>query len=210
MNEPYLYPLPPSLAPLFYYAHLGSDGVVLSTSGAGVPFPPDAAAALNVVSLTADQFRTVSGPGRWDWNDGHPVLVPPAPPALNVAQARALASIDAAAEAARTLFLTPGSGQALEYQATQADAERAVADPEPLTAAAYPWLEAERLALAAVGTAATLSEVADLVLQQQAAWTQVGAAIKEIRRTAKMQVAAATTASEVEAVLAALSWPESN
>lgn len=134
-----------------------------------------------------------------------PVLPPPPP--LSKIQDAALATIDNQAEAARAQFLTPGAGQAMEYLATQADAERAIADPNPLTAEGYPWLEAERVALAGIGQNKTLLEVAQIVMAQTAAWTTAGAAIKEIRRAAKLAVQAATTAEEVAAILAGLTWP---
>lgn len=113
---------------------------------------------------------------------------------------RAIADVDAAAEVARRRFITIGSGQAMEYMATEAEAR----DFNAGGAGPWPFLEAERDA-SAEGT--TLAEVAAAVLQQVAAWQAVGAEIKRLRRAAKMAIDAALNAAGVAAATVVV-WPE--
>ena len=127
-------------------------------------------------------------------------------PTLDDAKAVAKATIDDAAEAARRRWITPGSGQALEYEQTRSEAEAAQSAADPLDAADYPHLEAERLALESVGTALTLREVAQSVIDTEAAWTTASAEIKRLRRTAKLQVDAAASEAEING-LVGISWP---
>lgn len=137
-------------------------------------------------------------------------VVPAAPPEmpLEVAQAKAVREIDTVAEVARLRFITQGAGQALEYNQTELEAKRWVDATQP-ELADYPFLQAEVDAIAAAtGQTPDPGVVAANVIQQTAAWQAAGAAIKRIRRTAKMRIEAATTTSEVEAVLADLTWPE--
>lgn len=127
------------------------------------------------------------------------------PEDLAAAKASAVAEVDALAEAARLRFITPGAGQSLEYAATEAEARAFVTaggtgDPED-----WPWINAERLA---AGGAATLAEVAQQVLALADAWRATGAAIKRIRRAAKLQIEAAATIAAVRAVVAGVDWPQ--
>lgn len=128
-------------------------------------------------------------------------------PDLAALRAQALERIDAEAERERLRYLTPGAGQALEYQATaeEALALQAEGAPEP-DPQDYPMLAAEQAALAAVGTAATLEDVAGQVLAERAAWSAIGAAIKSVRRGAKLQAEAAESAEAIEAIFP-LAWP---
>ena len=115
--------------------------------------------------------------------------------------------IDAEAEAERARYLTPGSGQALEYKRTQEEADRWAADPDPAEAD-YPMLVAERDALIDSGAdpAATLASVVTQVQAEAAQWIdQVGPAIKRLRRTHKMRVDAATTPAEID-MAATVDW----
>ncbi|RDD60216.1 hypothetical protein [Ferruginivarius sediminum] len=126
--------------------------------------------------------------------------------------------VDRKAEAARTRFLTPGDGQALEYVQTQREALDAVAVLDAggtVDPAGYPMLEAERAARSnagvrqADGSAYTLADVArEIVDVDIAGWTPAGAEIKRIRRTAKLRIEQAADEAEVQAVLDGLSWPE--
>lgn len=125
---------------------------------------------------------------------------------LEEIRAEALARIDAEAERERARYLTPGSGQALEYNATAAEAAAIQDDPDPQPAA-YPMLEAERQALAAVGVSASLQDVAAQVLAEESGWRSIGAAIKTVRRAAKLQAGAAEDAETI-AALFPLPWPE--
>jgi hypothetical protein len=122
--------------------------------------------------------------------------------ALAASIAAAQVAVDDAAEARRQDFLTPGAGQALEYQQSRAEAVAALAAPEPLDPAAYPMLAAEQAALAAAGVAPlpSLRAVAESVRQADERWTAIGAAIKEVRRAAKLALAAAPTEARVQAL----------
>lgn len=112
-------------------------------------------------------------------------------------------AIDRGAERIRTLphLLTPGAGQAQEYLETAREARLIADDPDP-DPADYPWLEAERQALEAVGVTATLVQIGASIRQNElAVWAgQVGPAIKKIRRTYKMMVDAAETPAEIESL----------
>lgn len=101
------------------------------------------------------------------------------------AQAHARQVIDEAAEAARNRYITPGGGQALEYQSAVEEA-RAYQAGQP---GDYLMLQADVNA----GLAADLEAAADLVLTTRAGWEHVGSAIRAIRLAAKRQVNEAAT-----------------
>lgn len=133
---------------------------------------------------------------------------------IGEARIKGMAEVDRQAETRRLNYLTPGAGQAQEYAQTEAEAEAALAS----SAADFtgrPWLRAERNAQveAAGGDPAnpqlgpTVLEIAAEVVAQRDAWISVGAAIKRVRRRAKLEIAAATTADAVESILAGLIWP---
>ncbi len=142
-----------------------------------------------------------------DRPEGAPVFAGGEVQDLGAAKAAARAAIDAEAERRRQLVLTPGEGQALEYQHTAEEASRAIAEVDPLPAA-YPFLAAEQAALAATVGAVDLRDVAEAVLADRAAWLVYGAAIKAVRRRAKLEIGAATSSAGVAAVLAGVAWPE--
>jgi hypothetical protein len=129
------------------------------------------------------------------------------PPPIEEIRADARAEVDRQAEDARRRFITPGSGQALEYEQTRAEAEAADLAADPLDPAVFPMLEAERAALEAAGVTVTLRQVCQQVLAEFAAWQATGAEIKRVRRTAKLQIAAAPDRAAVDAILAGLAWP---
>ena len=111
---------------------------------------------------------------------------------LEDAQAVARRAVDERAEEVRVLFITPGSGQALEYQSVIEEARAFEAgQPGP-----YFMLQADVDA----GMAQDLSEAADLVLQTRANWEMVGASIRSIRLGFKEQVKNALTIPEVNAI----------
>lgn len=117
-------------------------------------------------------------------------------------QAEARTRIDSKAEARRLVHLTPGSAQAMVYQAKEAEARAFQADATPISAN-YPHLSAE------VGvTAPTLAEVAAVVIGLADQWRQISAAIEGARLTAKAAIASAATVEAVAAAEAA-AWVES-
>lgn len=196
----------------YCYAHLSDDGTVLASSASPVFYPPAIAEALGATVITEEQYAVVSQPGQWAWNDGTPTLVPPPAPVLADVKAKAALDVDTSAEDARARFLTAGSGQAMEYDATAACARRAMAaleaDPStPLVGTDYPWLQAELEALAEAGTTVSLADVATQIAVTTAQWTAIGAEIKRLRRTAKLLIENCGTAEEVAAIVAGLVWP---
>lgn len=111
------------------------------------------------------------------------------------------ARIDAAAEAERLKYITPGEGQAMTYQqkVDEARAYKAASDPRT---ADYPVLASE------VGiTAETLDGVADIVLAAFAQWQQIGAMIESIRLGAKRDIDAAENETAAHTIIDAIVWP---
>ncbi len=118
----------------------------------------------------------------------------------------AQAEVDRQAEAARLRFLTPGAGQAMEYQRTAEEAEAAIAGGAA-DFVGYPMLAAERDAAVAAGAPSPgVQDVAATVIAERDAWVAAGALIKTTRRAAKLQIAAAADAAAIDAVLAGLTW----
>jgi hypothetical protein len=121
-------------------------------------------------------------------------------PTLDALKLTLVTQVDTQAENTRLLWITPGSGQALTYEAKRAEADRIVTDPAPQPDA-YPLLAAE------IGvTADTLEAVATLVRARAAVWTDVAAQIEGLRLRAKSSVMAATTAAQARAA-ANVVWP---
>lgn len=123
---------------------------------------------------------------------------------IAVVLAEAEADIDAAAERARLRFLTPGSGQALEYQQTgdEAKAAKAVIDGGGTPVATdYPMLKAEMDAQTAAGGSPTFTDIINQVVATPTGtavlWEQAGSAIKRLRRTGKLLCGVATTAADI-------------
>lgn len=118
---------------------------------------------------------------------------------------QAMTNIDEQAEAARLRFITPGSGQALEYQLTEMEAQQAlVLGPDAIVAeGTFPLLEAE--VLARKGTI-SLFQAAQEVMSQAQAWRAMAGQIKALRRGAKLAV---EEAQSEEAVSEArkIRWP---
>ena len=137
-----------------------------------------------------------------EWRVAADALVPantPDPP-LAPLQLALAAQVDREAEAARLLWITAGSGQAMTYEQKRAEAERMATDPAPQPDA-YPLLAAE------VGiTADTLAAVGALVRARAAAWTAIAAQIESLRLQAKAAVMAANNAAEARAA-AVVNWP---
>jgi hypothetical protein len=130
----------------------------------------------------------------------------PAAPSLEERKASATRAVDDEAERRRLTYLTPGSGQALVYQEKRREAEAALAafseaGGQPVDPAEFPLLAAE-LGI----TASDLQGVAQAVMSTALAWTQVAAAIEGTRLKAKRDIDAATSAAQVEAILAAITW----
>ncbi len=122
-------------------------------------------------------------------------------PSLTDIKRQLARQVDATAETERLKYITPGAGQAMTYQqkVSEAKAFKVATSPQ---ATDYPILSSE------VGiTAATLAEVADIVLVAFAQWQQIGALIESIRLGAKRDIDAAENEAAARAIVDAIVWP---
>jgi hypothetical protein len=119
---------------------------------------------------------------------------------LEAAKESAKRLIDEAAEKARLRYITDGAGQAMEYQESYAQAKVKKATPT----AAVPMVAADRKAGVrnplTQQPITTDDEAADVIIFMYEQWLLVGAAIREIRLTGKVQVDSMTTQKEVAQV----------
>lgn len=116
-----------------------------------------------------------------------------APLDLDGVRAEQCAGIDADAEATRSLFITPGSGQAMTYLRKEAEADAWLAD----NSASVPFLEAE-----AAATGVTVAALAALVSARAAQWAAIGPKIEAARMGAKQAVLAAGNLAAIAAARA--------
>lgn len=114
---------------------------------------------------------------------------------------KAKAEVDAAAEAARSRVVTPGSGQAMTYL-RKADAAIAFLNGETLSAPQTQRLEDEAARLGV-----TVEAAAEALAATANAWEMLDASIDDIRLTAKQAIDAATTGTAIDAVLRGINWP---
>lgn len=123
------------------------------------------------------------------------------PPAISLATLKTVLreTIDGEAERTRLKYITPGTGQALEYRETAEEAARYVATGG---AGSYPMLQASVNA----GEATSLANAAAIVTEREAAWAAIGATIRQKRIAAKRAVAEAQTAEAAKAA-AVVEWP---
>jgi hypothetical protein len=159
------------------------------------------------IALLATEAELLDGTFDWSFRDGQLVKEQPVVVPLGSLITEGQDRIDLEAERARRAWLTPGVGQALEYQETVAQARGALAAPDPLQPADYPFLAADQDAHAGAGASVTLRQVAQHVMARQAAWLAAAASIKRVRLTAKRRIAAATTQAEIDVILAGVGWP---
>lgn len=145
----------------------------------------------------------INSGGSFEIVGGKPKPVAPQPQALSVIKAALKQDIDAAAEAERLKYITPGNGQAMTYQQKVAEAQALKATSNPQTSD-YPILSSE------VGiTADALDEVANIVLAAFAQWQQIGAMIESSRLGAKRDIDAAEDEAAARAIVDAIEWPQS-
>ena len=129
---------------------------------------------------------------------------------LPVVKAALRAEVDTQAEALRGLLITAGTGQAMEYQESQAQAFAALATPEPATAERYKMLAATIGLDVDPTTGAPATDVLGVARSIKAAydaWETVGAAIKRARLSGKAAIDAATDLETAAAAFAAVEWP---
>jgi hypothetical protein len=199
---------------LLYIGQIAQNPGTLDTAGLQAAPPerlPGVYALLRCDAALAGDARRAAfarGTALVDRPPGAPVFAGDGDQALDAVKAAACAAIDAEAERRRMLLLTPGAGQALEYQHTAEEAARADAAPDPLDPVAYPFLAAEQQALLATVGEVSLRDVALAVLTDRAAWLAYGAAIKAARRRAKLMIREAGDAAGVAAAAAGAAWPD--
>ncbi|SDH88101.1 hypothetical protein [Roseospirillum parvum] len=155
-----------------------------------------------VVAEYDPRLVVATGGGTWDAESG---LVTPATSPIPDLRERLCAEVDAAAEAARNRYLTPGSGQALTYQRKEAAARACLSahsESNPPDPADWPMLACDipSQAGSVLGAAQTIIANAD-------AWEAVAAQIEAIRLAAKTAIRAAVTDAEALAIPAGLEWP---
>lgn len=112
---------------------------------------------------------------------------------LDGVRADQCAQIDAEAEATRSLFITPGSGQAMTYLRKEAEAASWLAD----NSASVPFLDAE-----AAATGVTVAALAALVAARAAQWAAIGPKIEAARMGAKQAVQEAGNLAAIAAARA--------
>lgn len=107
-------------------------------------------------------------------------------------KAAASAKVDTDAEAARGMFVTLGSGQAMTYIEKERQAQLVAADPSispdlvPMVA-----IDAERYG-------ESLLDAAAVILTMAQYWRVVGPRIEDLRMTAKDMIEAATNPAEID------------
>lgn len=147
-------------------------------------------------------LSAINSGGSFEIVSGKPKPVAPQPQAISVIKAALKQDVDAAAEAERLQYITPGNGQAMTYQQKVAEAQAFKAASNPQSSE-YPMLSSE------VGiTAETIDDVADVVLAAFAQWQQIGAAIESIRLGAKRNIDVAQDEAAARAVVNAIVWPQ--
>lgn len=119
--------------------------------------------------------------------------------------------VDTLAEEVRLRFLTPGTGQAMEYAEVQAQAEAALsAKATTVKPEAYPMLAAS-IGLDVDPDTGRLAEdvlgVARGIRAARASWLDVGSQIRRVRQQAKADIEAATSREAIEMIVSAIVWP---
>jgi hypothetical protein len=104
-------------------------------------------------------------------------------------------TVDVAAGEARARYITVAPGQDVVYELkrVQAEAHKAASYPADLTD--YPLINAEQTA-----RGGTAQEATDYILTKSAAWQQLAAAIEQLRQKAKVDMATADSAADIEAI----------
>jgi hypothetical protein len=149
------------------------------------------------------------------WSDAIRAAQAAPPPALDALKALLKAQVDAKAEALRLTLITPGSGQAMEYQeayaeAVQVDAAVKANAGATFDPAAYPMLAASLGYDLDPTTGKPTTDIAGearAVLAAYDAYQRAGAAIRGVRLKAKAAIDAAADAASATAAFEAIIWP---
>ncbi|UIY44148.1 hypothetical protein [Methylobacterium radiotolerans] len=133
-------------------------------------------------------------------------------PAVKLALTQA---VDAAAEALRISVMTPGAGQAMEYQEAQAQARAALAvaaSGKPVQPSDYPMLAVSigiDIDPQSGAPAADVLGVARSVQAAYDAWLEIGSAIRGVRLAGKKKIEAAADIAAAQAAYDAITWSAS-
>lgn len=114
---------------------------------------------------------------------------------------RLTSAIDAAAEAERLKYITPGSGQGMTYLAKAEEARKYLSEPDP-DPAGFPLLAVE----AGIRNA-TFKDVAEIIVTMNGQWLKVAAAIEGVRLGAKVSIEEANNQDEAEQAFRLVQWP---
>lgn len=134
----------------------------------------------------------------------------PAEVILAAVQSTLKAQIDRAAERLREQLITPGAGQAMEYQEAYSQASAALAAPTKATADLYPMLAVSIGVDVDPETNASATDVVGVARSVQAAygaWQAAGAAIRGIRLRGKAAIDAAATVEAAADAYDGIVWP---
>ncbi len=126
-------------------------------------------------------------------------------PDLAGLKAVALRRVEAAAERARVL-VGGGPGEILELLAAEADARAALARGRPPAEGEHPFVDSEVTAHSRAGRALTRAAAAAALVAEADARMRRLAAIRTLRRAARLRIIDATTPAEVRAAEDA-GWP---
>ena len=155
-------------------------------------------------------------PTRIESEDSLAAVLAPFGLAVRLADLKAMlrAAVDAAAEAQRLLLITPGSGQAMEYQeayaeAVQVDAAVKASAGATFDPAAFPMLSASLgydLDPTTGKPTIDIAGEARAVLAAYDAYQKAGAAIRGVRLKGKAAIDAAVDAAAANAAFVAIAW----
>lgn len=191
------------------YAVPASDGRVLrfgTAQGSGnLDFFLEANEAVEIAEET---YLTLAAGGDYQLGaDGSLTpLARPEPP-IERLRLRAEQEIDQQAARARMRWITAGDGQDLEYILTRDEALRAAAAGRTTPSPDYPMLSADYEAQRRAGIETTFGRVIDDALTAAMRTTDKLAIIKQVRRAAKLRVRSVGSKAEIDAIMAALKWP---
>lgn len=139
----------------------------------------------------------------WRWNGTEWADSRSAAAILEAAKTAAILSVNTAAEAKRMTYTTPGSGQAMTYQKKLVEAQIIMVDAASQAAADamnnadlkanYPMIWAS-----IPKSGATALAVAQLVINTELQWGQIGGVIEKKRNTALLAIEQATTLAAVQ------------
>lgn len=152
--------------------------------------------AIDITELQWQEF--IDNNGTRKWNPGT-LSIDSYEDATLVLEHKSLAknNIDTVSEQQRQQYITSGSGQSLTYQEKSEEASDFISAGSPADLTPYPFIQAEVNA-----TGKTATTASNDILTSQSLWITKGALIEEYRIKSKMDIAGATTLSEIDTIVA--------